>query len=223
MFNFWIFLIKYLFNIYLFFNIYFNLNIYFNVSILLLILRFSLAQSACAQFPKANFPKNPLLFWENWRIQTESARIQTRFVLPEPPARRSKFLLLFWEKYFLIFPKNDTFLGKFSSPQSGSVGVRFSLVQCCSIGLSGLFEHISPEFGAHDFNSKPNFPKIRHYFYERQFGKGSDSRMDVGVYKMDVKNGCENGMCYLLSLLPIYFLCISCLTTVMCPVPAYQH
>ena len=38
--------------------------------ILLLILRFSLTQSACAQFLEANFPKNLLLFWENWRIQT---------------------------------------------------------------------------------------------------------------------------------------------------------
>ena len=38
--------------------------------LLLLILRSSLTQSACAQFLEANFPKNLLLFWENWRIQT---------------------------------------------------------------------------------------------------------------------------------------------------------
>ena len=36
--------------------------------------------------------------------------------------------------------------------------------------------------------------------------KGSDSRMDVGDYKMDVKNGCEIWVFNLLNLLPIYFL-----------------
>ena len=40
------------------------------IYILLLILRSSLTQSACAQFLEANFPKNLLLFWENWRMQT---------------------------------------------------------------------------------------------------------------------------------------------------------
>ena len=33
-------------------------------------------------------------------------------------------------------------------------------------------------------------------FMRGNLAKGSDSRMDVGVYKMDVKNGCENGICY---------------------------
>ena len=114
------------------------------------------------------------------------------------------------------------FWGNFLLPSQG----RWGSIPPGPVSLDRPFrcvKHISPEFGARDFNSKPNFPKIRHYFYERQFGKGSDSRMDVGVYKMDVKNGCENGICYLLSLLPIYFLCISCVTTVMCPVPVYQH
>ena len=43
--------------------------------------------------------------------------------------------------------------------------------------------------------------------------KGSDSRMDVGDYKMDVKNGCENLVFNLLNLLPIYFLWTSYVLT----------
>ena len=71
------------------------------------------------------------------------------------------------------------FWGNFSSPQSvshyanavRSVRVRRGfdspLVQCCSVSLSLVFEHVSPEFGARarsspqfwHFNPEPNFPK----------------------------------------------------------------
>ena len=112
-------------------------------------------------------------------------RIQTKFVLPEPLARRSKFYYYFgkiifdFSKKWYFFGENSLLPSQCPTKQlqydrSGSVGGFDSpLVQCRSVGLSVVFERISPEWiwrargVRHNFGTltpSPIFPKICHYF-----------------------------------------------------------
>ena len=74
----------------------------------------------------------------------------------------------------ILFSPVSVPLSNCSTVGQGRSGVRFPPVQCRSVGLSVVFEHVSPEFGARarsspqfwHFNPEPNFPKNLPLFWD---------------------------------------------------------